>query len=188
MTSNTYRSLELLDEQVDECEDCGLYINGGCKPYWTEDSKYVIIGEAPGRNEIKRNRQFCGSVGDHLWGVMKLQGFHKEDFLIINSVNCKPDKKPTRSEQAVCRKWLNKYLKVFNPSIMMVFGNYAMNTMTNQAYGIMNMNSNVYHNDEFDCEMIMSVHPSMIIYRGQKGQKMLSKSVKKLRSMVYDLL
>jgi len=189
MNNKQYRMLELLDGQISECVECELHTGGRCKPYWTEDSKYVIVGEAPGKNEVEQNKPFCGTAGNHLWGIMKLQGFHREDFLIINSTNCRPvvgnkNGKPNLTQIQTCRKWIRKYLTVLKPEAILILGNYAMGTMSDQSFGIMSMNSEILNNDEFGCRMILSVHPSMCIYRGKEGQQMLLESAKALRSIL----
>jgi len=41
-----------LDDQILSCKNCSLWTGGYCKPFWTPNSKYGIIGEAPGSNEV----------------------------------------------------------------------------------------------------------------------------------------
>ena len=74
MDNRTIRLLHLLDSRIEQCIECPLHINGRIQPYWNVNSSYVLIGNV-------ENNAF-------LWELMEKQGFYKEQFLIINSLNC----------------------------------------------------------------------------------------------------
>lgn len=181
--------LTLLTEQIGQCERCGLYENGRCNPYFTKESKYCIIGEAPGENEVNNNLPFCGTAGKHLWLIMNEFGFKREDFLIINTVNCRPVKgnrngKPTVIESGACSEWVRKYIKAMKPKAILTLGNYAKGYIDGMTFGIMICNAAVIEDREYDAPIVLSVHPSTCIYNGSRGKKMLYESVKTLRSVV----
>ena len=188
MNTKQYRMLQILDEQITSCEKCNLYRTGRTKPYWTQTSKYVIIGEAPGRDEVALNTPFVGTAGKHLWEMMAFHDFVREDFLIINSVNCRPmmgniNGKPTLHEMKKCKQWIRKYIKVLEPKIILVMGNYAMDMMTGESSGITDMNATIEESTEYG-RIILSVHPMMCIYSGSKGKQKLYDSIRLLRKEV----
>ena len=195
LTHKQIRMLELLDEQVLSCKDCTLHHNGGrCKPYWRLSSKYAILGEAPGADEIKFNEPFFGRAGAILWGVMANFDLCKDDFVIVNSVNCRPVKesqrgwvnsKPEEHHQGMCRKWFRKYFKVVKPRKMIVFGNYAMGTLINEYSGIIKHNAEVLHNKEFDIPYVLSIHPAFCIYN-EDGIPLLENSIEAFRSLAQE--
>ena len=183
MTPKQMRMLELLDNQINKCKACSLWQNSRAKPYWTESSKYAIIGEAPGYNEIRLNEPFVGAAGEILWEIMDDKGFSKEEFLVINSVNCRPvdeikewkNGKPTEDEQLACKPWARKYLKVLKPKGVLLLGNYAMFTVTGNSTGIMSLNATVLTEAESpdfrynNIPYVLSVHPALCIYRKNEG-------------------
>ena len=182
MNQKQTKMLQLLDEKIQSCTKCNLHENGGCKPYWTEQSKYVILGEAPGRNEVTSNEPFIGSAGKNLWSIMAEFDLTKEEFLIMNSVNCRPvngnkNGKPTKEQMLTCRSWIRKYIKVLQPELILILGSYPLLTMTGLT-GIMSLNSEVIHNMEFDIDAVISIHPAMCIYKGEEGKQMLRESIK----------
>jgi len=181
MDTRKRQMLSLLDDQIQNCDNCNLHYGGRCKPYWTENFKYVLIGEAPGKNEVEENTPFCGKAGKHLWDAMNKNGLNRDDFLIINSVNCRPVKdgkngKPELHQMEKCKKWINKYVRVANPSKILLLGNYALGTILGYD-GIMRLNGMVFDNEEFQCKVVASIHPSMCIYRRDEGRKMLEESI-----------
>lgn len=180
------RMLELLDEQVLKCERCQLHSGGHVTPYWTSLSKYVIIGEAPGREEVENNEPFIGKAGKTLWDVMSKYGLRKEEFLIINSVQCRPtdgkkNLKPNSSQIIECKKTWRKYIKVVIPYRMLVLGNYAMGSISGSWNGILSLNTRHDCTTEFDeLEYVLSIHPSYCTYN-KDGIKLLDKSIKEFK-------
>jgi DNA polymerase len=187
MNDKTKRMLELLDGQIQGCTLCDLYRNGRCKPYWSEESKYAIILEAPGKDEIDNNTPVIGKAGKILWETMDFFDLKREDFLIINSVNCRPvegnkNAKPTDEELSLCRCWLRKYIKVLQPKKMIISGNYSLFTMTGEK-GIMSKNGQSGFCFEFQVPVVYSVHPAMSLYNASKGKEKLYESIKAFKSL-----
>lgn len=114
----------------------------------------------------------------------------KQHFLIINSVNCRvlngnKNGKPSQYHRDQCRQWLRKYIKVFEPEKIMLFGNYAINTLLNE-WGISKyINESMILTEEkiFDIntQVIRSYHPSAMIYNRER-EKDIRKSIELLRS------
>lgn len=183
MDKKQLRMLHLLDGVVSKCEICSLFQNGRAKPYWAESSRYAIIGEAPGFDEVRENSPFVGKAGKILWDIMEQNNFHREDFLIINSVNCRPvignrNGKPTNMQMEQCRPWIRKYLKVLKPEAILLLGGYALFTILGKN-DIMKHNGEKFYSKEFDCSILCSVHPAYIIYNPKGGEQMLRESIEK---------
>ena len=179
MTLKQIRLLQLLDGQIGKCIDCNLYTNGRVKPYWTPDTKYVALGEAPGRDEVTLNEPFIGRAGDILWNNMTIP---KKYFLVKNSVNCRPvvgnkNGKPTEEQKFHCRKWRNKYIHVLAPRTILLFGDHAISTMVPERGSVIAKNATMFYSVEFDADCIRSVHPAMSLYSPEKGTKLLKESI-----------
>lgn len=182
LKEKSVKMLELLDTKIVKCERCSLYSGGRVKPFWSEDSQFAIIGEAPGKNEVLEGSPFVGEAGRHLWKILEEFGFTREQFLIINSANCRPtdgrkNLKPNEEQLKTCRKWIELYMKVVRPHRVLLLGNYATNTILGEKRGILSTNATVEYSKEFNCNIVRSVHPSMCIYRGEQGKQMLRKSI-----------
>lgn len=189
MDTKQIRMLQLLDSQILECKNCSLWEGGRCKPYWEETARYVIVGEAPGKQEVEKGIPFYeeAPAGSNLWKTMESFELYRKDFLIINSTNCRPTNgeknlKPNIHQITECRKWLEKYIKVVAPKKMLLLGNYALSTILTEG-GIMSLNGLGSCNKEFNCNVMRSVHPATCIYLGEKGKKMLHQAIGNFREM-----
>jgi len=174
--------LELLDYQISSCTKCNLHKNGRCKPSWSPTAEYAVIGEAPGRDEILKGKPFIGRAGQFLWFMMKEYNLQREQFLVINSVNCRPvsggkNGKPTETEQKMCREWVRKYLKVLNPKKVILLGEYAMFSLTGKR-GITKYNGKTIVSDEFNMPFVACVHPAYATYNPDEAIPILMEGIK----------
>lgn len=184
LTNKQTKLLTILDKQIQECTECDLHKTGRCKPYWSEESEYVMILEAPGHDEVIQNSPVVGSAGKKLWLLADHFSLPREKFLIINSVNCRPvipgtnkNGKPTNPQIRTCRKWVRKYIKVLAPKKGIIMGNYSLFTIFEQD-GIMSRNATVEYSREFNMDFVKSIHPALCIYNPERGKNMLFKSLK----------
>lgn len=184
------RMLELLDEMMWCCKNCNLYTGGRVTPYWTSLSKYVIIGEAPGREEVENNEPFIGKSGRLLCESMAEFGFRKEEFLIVNCVQCRPtdgnkNLKPNTNQIETCKLLWQKYIKVLKPYKILTLGNYAMGNVHVYSHGITSRNARYGYTNSFGDEQgvlyVNSIHPSYCIYNKEQGPRMLRESIKVFR-------
>jgi DNA polymerase len=189
LTNKQLRILELLCSQIKECIRCNLHHGGRCRPFYTPASKYVIIGEAPGAQEVRQNAPFSGQAGKILWETIYNNKLKIIDFAIINSVNCRPtdgykNTKPTLYDVKACQQWIRKFIKVIKPEKVLILGNYAMETMLGRITGITKFNATDGTLTEYDnTPYLISVHPAYAIYNKDKGQQMLNESIKEFYNM-----
>ena len=181
------RKLELLGQQIQGCKDCNLYENGRAKPYWSEKSKYMLILEAPGGQEVENNETLIGKTGIMWWDLAAEYQLLKEDFIILNSVNCRvvnkgKNGKPSEYHRNQCRQWLKAYIRVSAPEKIVLMGNYAMHTITTQ-WGISKYNNSLTEENIFgiDVRVIRSYHPSSMIYNKKEREEDLRKTLKLIK-------
>lgn len=190
MDNKTQRKLRLLDNMIGECKECPLYHNGRAKPYWTDKSSYVIVGEAPGKTEIEENEPFIGTAGKILWDIMEKNGFKKEQFLIINAINCRPvdgnrNGKPTQEQMEICHKWVMRYINVLLPLRGILLGAYAQRSLLKEDNSVTKCNATAAplivenFNSPF-VPVIRSVHPAYALYN-EEGKRLLEESILKFK-------
>jgi len=63
-------------------------------------AKVIIIGQAPGREEIPAMRPFVGNAGRLLWKEFETLGIHRSDCYVTNVAKCRPDPKPEGGDEA----------------------------------------------------------------------------------------
>jgi DNA polymerase len=123
-----------MNEDLVNLKDSPLYgyrIENNYFPVAGEGSstaQIVFIGEAPGRNEAKTGKPFCGSAGkilDELLGSVKLK---REEVFITNIVKDRPPKNrdPLPEEIKIYGPFLDKQIDIIRPKIIATLGRYSM--------------------------------------------------------------
>jgi len=112
--------LELLDDLIYDCKECPLYLHSNkALPYWTPVSQYLIIGEYP-------NKDTEASLSPYFWDILNKYDFKKEEFAIINRIQCTPDRPaPTTMQIKYCEKWVRKFIKCIDPIAGLLVGRHS---------------------------------------------------------------
>lgn len=88
-------------------------------------SKILIIGEAPGREEDKQGECFVGRAGKLLDRIMASAEIDtNRDTLIVNVVKCRPpdNRAPLKDEVEMCRPYLLKQIEYMRPEMIVLLG------------------------------------------------------------------
>ncbi len=91
-------------------------------------AKIVFVGEAPGRNEAKTGRPFCGAAGKILDELLGHVGINRKDVYITNIVKDRPpeNRDPTPEEIEAYGSFLDRQIDIIQPKIIASLGRYAM--------------------------------------------------------------
>lgn len=74
-----------------KCTECPLYgLREGPVQSEVRQSRLVVIGEAPGKNEIEQGRPFVGMSGQQLIEGLSSEGWGRKDVSILNVCECRP--------------------------------------------------------------------------------------------------
>ena len=137
MTQNKEKRRELLKAIKDEVvalKKSPLYkfrIENKNLPVIGEGShfaKIMFIGEAPGRNEAKTGRPFCGRAGDILNELLESAGIKREEVYVTNIVKDRPpqNRDPLPEEIEIYGPFLDRQIEIIQPKIIATLGRYSM--------------------------------------------------------------
>lgn len=92
------------------------------------DASVVLIGEAPGRNEAKTGRPFCGAAGKTLDALLAGINLPRGSVYITNIVKDRPpeNRDPTPAEIEAYGPFLDRQLEILQPKVIVTLGRYAM--------------------------------------------------------------
>ena len=95
----------------------------------SHDAKIVFIGEAPGKNEAKTGRPFCGTAGKILDSLLQSAGIQREDVYITNIVKDRPpqNRDPLPEEIEAYAPFLVRQIEIIKPSVLATLGRYSLN-------------------------------------------------------------
>jgi DNA polymerase len=92
-------------------------------------AKFMMIGEAPGRQEDLTGRPFVGSAGKYLDSVLRGAGLNRDDFFITSTVKCRPpaNRTPKSVEIETCvTNYLFKQIERISPALIVLLGGVAL--------------------------------------------------------------
>lgn len=94
----------------------------------SHEAETVFIGEAPGRNEAKTGRPFCGAAGKVLDQLLAHVGIERKSIYITNIVKDRPpeNRDPTSEEIRVYGPFLDRQIEIIQPKVIVALGRYAM--------------------------------------------------------------
>jgi uracil-DNA glycosylase len=135
-------STERRADKPDTCLGCPLYLHGEGFVVGEGDinSKIMIVGEAPGKDEAIIGRPFVGGSGRVLTKLMILAGINRWDTYVTNVVKCRPwtnnenkdNRPPTPEEVSFCSQYLIKELRASTANIIVLAGKTALESLTDK--------------------------------------------------------
>lgn len=94
----------------------------------SHEAKIMFVGEAPGRNEAKTGRPFCGAAGKILDELLGSVGIKREEIYITNIVKDRPpeNRDPSPEEIAIYGPFLDQQIEIVQPKVIATLGRYSM--------------------------------------------------------------
>ncbi len=94
----------------------------------SHDAKIIFIGEAPGQNEAKTGRPFCGAAGKLLDRLLESIGIPRASVYITNIVKDRPpgNRDPLPSEIETYAPFLDRQIEIIQPKCIATLGRFSM--------------------------------------------------------------
>lgn len=95
----------------------------------SHDASIMFVGEAPGKNEAKTGRPFCGAAGKILDELLTHVGLPREEVYITNIVKDRPpqNRDPLPDEIEVYGPFLDRQIDIIQPKAIASLGRFSMN-------------------------------------------------------------
>ena len=94
----------------------------------SHDSKIMFVGEAPGKNEAKTGRPFCGAAGKILDELLTSISIPRTEVYITNIVKDRPpeNRDPLPSEIEIYGPFLDRQIDIIQPKVIATLGRFSM--------------------------------------------------------------
>ena len=104
-----------------------------------QESKIMVIGEAPGNQEDLQGIPFCDDEGkllDAMFNAINMS--RKEDFYVANVIFWRPpgNRRPTEEELAICRPFIERHIELLDPQILILVGSTAASAILGKGQAI----------------------------------------------------
>lgn len=145
-------TLEELHSQIKQCKKCAL-CKGATQAVPGEgnpEAEIFFVGEAPGFNEDKEGRPFCGAAGHFLDDMLSSIGLNRQDVFIGNIIKHRPpnNRDPLPEEIEACTPWLHKQLEIIKPKLIVTLGRHSMHHFLPDIGSISKEHGKAYKRDK----------------------------------------
>lgn len=92
------------------------------------DATIMFVGEAPGYNEAKTGRPFCGAAGDILNKLLASVDISRKDVYVTNIVKDRPpnNRDPFGDEIKLYAPFLLRQISIIQPKLVATLGRFSM--------------------------------------------------------------
>jgi DNA polymerase len=169
-----FEELEAARIKCESCTKCPLHLTK-TKTVFSDgapNSKLMLIGEAPGYYEDREGLPFVGKSGQLLDKIFASVGLSRsEDVYICNTIKCRPpdNRNPSPEEKAACREYLDVQLETLKPSLILLCGSVAVQSLLDMPLGITKIRGK-WFDGPFGSRMMPIFHPSYLL-RNQSHEK-----------------
>jgi len=156
-----------------------------------KDNPIMIVGEAPGANEVRLKEPFVGKAGENLSYLIEISGFErKKDFLITNAFPFRTfdenkNRTPKASELKTGAELLEKEIEIVKPKLILLLGNSAIKAFSYIPWAkeVKNLNKcGVY--DVNGYKIGVCFHPSPLAFNRCDIRKSLEEFFKNLKTFI----
>jgi len=157
-------------------------------PHLDKKTKHpiMIVGEAPGENEVKQKAPFVGKAGENLEYLIKLSGLDREkDFLITNAFPFRTFKEnknrtPSVKELKIGAKLLKKEIEIVKPKMILLLGNSAIKAFSYIMPEVKKLKKCGFYTINGQ-KIGICYHPSPLAFNRKEIRKSLEEFFKKLK-------
>lgn len=157
----------------------------------------ALIGEGPGKEEVRSETPFVGRAGQLLDKILISMRINRDDIYITNSVICRTNEKnrvPTKEEYSNCRSRLFKELSIVKPKIVILAGSIAFKNVFGDKMSITKEHGNWYTTLMEPCFLYFPIfHPAHILHsmsdeETERKKAEIWEDIKKFRKEARELV
>ncbi len=166
-------TLPRLREAAADCRACPLWEHATQTVFGAgrRSSAVMFVGEQPGEHEDREGAPFVGPAGRVLDEGLELAGIDRRAAYLTNAVKHfkweprgkrRIHAKPTWSELAACRPWLEAELAVVRPRVLVCLGATAAQSLLGRDFRVTKQRGEWLESD-FAEHVTATIHPSAIL-------------------------
>lgn len=165
--------LEGIYQSIQNFYGCDGLVFGDGKPA----ADIMLIGEAPGKDEVAQGRPFCGKAGKNLDGFLQAVSLPREGIYISNVCKFRPvkisekgtvsNRPPKKDEILAALPFLYEEIHTVNPKLIVTLGNTPLRACTRDfslSIGEYHGKSTKFNIDGRTYPVFALYHPASIIY------------------------
>ncbi|WP_227374315.1 uracil-DNA glycosylase [Haladaptatus halobius] len=135
------------------------------------DADVMLVGEAPGEQEVEQGEPFVGSAGGRLNSALESIGVGRRDLYITNLVKVRPleNRDPRRAEIDAWWPVLEAEIERVNPTVIVPLGSFATRELLDTDENISDVHGETF--ELADHDVVPTYHPAATFYdESKKGE------------------
>ncbi|HRZ29339.1 MAG TPA: uracil-DNA glycosylase [Candidatus Paceibacterota bacterium] len=172
--------LRQIKDEVLLCKHCDLYKGRNGNEFYpvigegNHEANIMFVGEAPGLQEAKTGRPFCGRAGKILSELLMSINIKREDVYIANLLKCRPpdNRDPLPNEIQICTHFVERQIEIIKPKVICPLGRYSMKFLMEKfglgekVDGISKIHGQMFKSgtDFKEIVIIPFYHPAVVAY------------------------
>jgi DNA polymerase len=167
------RNLTSLRKAAADCRACPLWQTGTQTVFGEGRARaqVMLVGEQPGDQEDKAGKPFVGPAGRLLDRGLEEAGIDRGSAYVTNAVKHfkwqargkrRIHQKPSWSELAACRPWLDAELEVVSPRALVLLGATAAQSLLGRQFRVTRQRGELLDSELAEI-VVATVHPSAIL-------------------------
>ena len=158
---------ESLQSAVSACTSCELHASRTQTVFGVgnRDADWLIIGEAPGKDEDLQGEPFVGRAGQLLNAMLLAVGLKREQVYIANILKCRPpnNRDPKPEEAAACVGYLHQQIALIKPKLILALGRIAAQRLLKTDTPLTRLRHTVHAMPITQIPFIVTYHPAYLL-------------------------
>jgi DNA polymerase len=158
---------QALQQQVSACTLCELHGSRTRTVFGVgnRDADWLIIGEAPGKDEDLQGEPFVGRAGQLLNAMLGAIGLKREQVYIANILKCRPpnNRDPRPQEVLHCEPYLMRQIELIQPGIILAVGRIAAQNLLKSETPIGKLRGRVHTFRDTGIPLVATYHPAYLL-------------------------
>lgn len=158
---------------------------------WT--APILLVGEAPGKQELVDGRPFVGRAGKLLSELLAEAGLTRRQLRITNTCGCvameREDRRPLPAELEACRPRLMGEVELCKPAAILLMGNTALSAfMPGFRIGEVAGKWRSWQYDGGQAVLIPAYHPSHLLRGAKQVRPVIIEALKQARRIAMEVI
>lgn len=158
---------EALERAVQDCQNCPLHSNRNQTVFGSgnRSASWMLVGEAPGKEEDLQGRPFVGRAGKLLSAMLSAAGLSRETVFIANILKCRPpeNRDPAHEEAESCKDYLKRQIELVQPRILLAVGRVAAQNLLETDRPLSELRGKVHHYGARKTPVVVVYHPAYLL-------------------------
>lgn len=164
-----------LEARVKDCTLCELSRSRTQTVFGVgnREADWLVIGEAPGKDEDRQGEPFVGRAGQLLNAMLKAVGLEREQVYIANILKCRPpnNRDPRPEEVVRCEPYLMRQIALIQPKLILAVGRIAAQNLLKTDTPIGKLRGRVHRLGDTGIPVVATYHPAYLLRSPQEKRK-----------------